>query len=63
MDTPEQAYKTWTWDVFGGGILVMAFTSENPQPSWRRRFLSKILLGSIWTKHEKPKFQISFNQS
>ena len=37
----------WRWDVFGGGLLVVELPIN---PPWWRILLTKIFLGSEWTK-------------
>lgn len=47
--------QTWKWSVFGGDLMVVCFTDCMKQPSWRQRFLSRLLLGSVWTRLDKEK--------
>lgn len=47
--------QTWKWSVFGGDLMVVCFTDCMKQPSWRQRFLSRLLLGSKWTRLDKEK--------
>lgn len=41
--------KIWEWRVFGNDILVGTFDKDKA-PSLRVRLLSRIIMGSKWTK-------------
>lgn len=40
----------WTWDVFGGGELIVLMSRDI---SWLFRLRSRILMGSKWKKEDK----------
>lgn len=40
----------WRWDMFGGGQVVVTLSDAQPEPTWRQRFLTRVLFGSKWTR-------------
>jgi hypothetical protein len=42
----------WSWDFLGDGSLIIMLTHEVP---WFKRFATKHILGSKWTRIQKPK--------
>jgi hypothetical protein len=40
----------WEWDVVGDKLMTVKVPRE---VSWKRRFITKIILGSTWTRVKK----------
>ena len=46
----KQDSTVWIWDVVGDNLLTVKVPKE---VSWKRRLITKLILGSKWTKVKK----------
>lgn len=50
-DIHREPKPLWTWHVFGAGTLDVNYFRPELVPSVFRRILTRVFLGSKWTRH------------